>query len=143
MDARVKRAIESHVPGKINTKLWALVIATIEANERKYDQSNFGWGKPLCKTPACQAGWCEFLVDGEITISAYSRAKALLGLHNAWPFSGSFGERYSKDDSYLGPATAETIRASVNEWLKTQGHEPLRKVKPVQLAAPAVRRKGR
>lgn len=141
MDARVKRAIESATPDKINTKLWALVIATIEANGKKYDQTGFGDRKPMCKSPCCQAGWAAFLADGSINhLTVQDRAKELLGLSDkqSWQcFDACFGADFKQDITAW--ATAKTIRASVNEWLKTQGYKPLSKVKPVQLAERASR----
>lgn len=144
MDARVKRAIESAEPGKVNTKLWALVIATIEANETKYDQTAFGDKKPSCKSPCCQAGWAAFLVDGKVNQGDVQyRAMDVLGLSAAQArecFHAGFGGIFTPTVVW---ATAQTIRASVNEWLETQGYRPLSKVKAVQLAAPAGKGKGK
>jgi len=135
MDARVRRAVAAAEPGKINVKLWALVIATIEANGKKYDQDKIGDEKPLCKSPACQAGWCQYLVDGFIAGDTLGRAQDLLRLEDRIPFGIFFGGQYDAVKNCLVDVTAKTIRAEVNRYLGNRGYSRLGKVRPVQLAA--------
>lgn len=140
MDVRVKRAIQSAEPGKINTKLWALVIATIEANPQTYDQVSLGTD-PTCGSPCCQLGLAAFLLYGDDARTRLNQTDEILFAGHKGPVYWNFGA--TRESGRTIPATAKTIRASVNEWLKTQGYKPLSKVKAVQLAAPAVRRKGK